>query len=97
MDIGVIKFCPEELTTLLPHCSGIRQWGYAVIEANSNKTYTTYNLPINFVNYAMVGVVSGASVEPSYNVENITLNSITIGRTEHTAGQANARWLVIGK
>lgn len=45
----------------------------------------------------MVGVVSGASLEPSYNVENITLNSITIGRTEHTAGQANARWLVIGK
>lgn len=44
----------------------------------------------------MVGVVSGASLEPTYNVEEITLSSITIGRTEHIAGQANARWLSIG-
>ena len=67
-----------------------------MIEANLNKTYITQNFSISFVNYAMVGIVSGASLEPNYNVESITLSSITIGRTEHNAGQANARWLSIG-
>ena len=28
MDIGVIKFCPEELIVLVPHCRISEQWGY---------------------------------------------------------------------
>lgn len=74
----------------------ILQWGYTVIEASSKKIYKTQNFSISFVKYAMVGIVSGASLEPNYNVQSITLNSITIGRTEHTGGQADARWFTIG-
>lgn len=72
------------------------QWGYAQIGPNENSTYAEFNFPISFINSALTGVCSGASLNPIYNVETLTTNSITIGRTKHTGGQADARWLVVG-
>ena len=44
MDIGVIKFCPEELIVLVPHCSDIRQWGKVINGYNSYPISFTKNV-----------------------------------------------------
>ena len=44
MDIGVIKFCPEELIVFVPHCSDIRQWGNPYCKG----TQFYWRFPISF-------------------------------------------------
>ena len=74
-----------------------KQWGYGVIQSSENNTSKTFPLAINFTNIALLGLATGASLEPKYCIDTVTLTNVTVLRTEHTAGQANVRWFVIGR